>query len=185
VIETSLVRDRADLEAILALQRENLRGVGSAEDEQREGFVTVVHTIELLEAMHAVAPSVIAREDGVLAGYALVMPVQARGMVPILDTMFDELDKLEWRGRRFAEMPYYVMGQICVARAFRGRGVVDAMYREHRARYADRFAVCVTEIATRNTRSIRVHERVGFEAIHRYKDFEDEWAVVAWDWRDP
>ena len=184
MIVTSLVEGHPDLEDILALQRENLRGVGSAEDEQREGFVTVAHTSEVLERMHAIAPSVIAREDGALAGYALVMPVETRALVPILGPMFAELDKLTWLGRALAETPYYVMGQICVARAFRGRAVVDAMYREHRARYRDRFALCVTEIATRNTRSLRVHERVGFVTIHTYKDFEDEWAVVAWDWSD-
>jgi ribosomal protein S18 acetylase RimI-like enzyme len=147
--------------------------------------VTVAHTREVLEAMHTIAPSVIAREDGALAGYALAMPVETRALVPILGPMFVELDKIVWRGRPLAETPYYVMGQICVARDFRGRGVVDAMYREHRARYRDRFAAIVTEIATRNTRSLRVHERVGFETIHRYKDFEDEWAVVAWDWSEP
>jgi ribosomal protein S18 acetylase RimI-like enzyme len=185
VIVTRLVEAHPELDDILALQRENLRGVGTAEDERREGFVTVEHTREVLEAMHAIAPSVIAREDGALAGYALVMPVETRALVPILGPMFDQLDAITWRGRPLAETAYYVMGQICVARDYRGRGVVDAMYREHRARYADRFTACVTEIATRNTRSLRVHERVGFETIHTYRDLEDEWAVVAWDWRDP
>jgi ribosomal protein S18 acetylase RimI-like enzyme len=75
-----------------------------------------------------------------------------------------------------------VMGQICVAREYRGRGIVDAMYGEHKARYAERYKLCVTEVATRNTRSMRAHARVGFEVVTTYSDEVDEWAVVAWDW---
>lgn len=34
------------------------------------------------------------------------------------------------------------------------------------------------------TRSLRAHEQVGFEPIHRYQDGDgaDEWVIVAWDW---
>jgi ribosomal protein S18 acetylase RimI-like enzyme len=183
--ETTLARGRADLEAILALQRANLRAVVSAEEARREGFVTVAHTIEVLEAMHAIAPSVLARAGADLAGYALVMPVEARSLVPILAPMFQLFETLTWRGRPLGEVPFYVMGQICVAQPYRGRGIVDALYREHRTRYASRFQRCVTEIATRNTRSMRAHARVGFEVVTIYRDDEDEWAVVAWDFADP
>ncbi len=182
MIETSLVTGRADLEQILELQRENHRDVVSSDDAQREGFVTVAHTLDTLEGMHALAPSIIARAGADLAGYALVMPVETRTLVPILEPMFRQLEALSWRGEPLTARPYYVMGQICVARRYRGQGVFDALYREHRARYASRFAACVTEIATRNTRSMRAHARVGFELVKTYRDATDEWAVVAWDW---
>ena len=182
MVETSLAAGRADLEDILELQRENHRDVVEAEDARREGFVTVAHTLEALEGMHSVAPSIIAREGAELAGYALVMPVETRTLVPILEPMFRQFETLEWRGRPLAAQRYYVMGQICVARAHRGRGIVDAMYLEHRARYAARFDLCVTEIASRNTRSMRAHARVGFEIVKTYRDAHEEWAVVAWDW---
>lgn len=181
MIETMLVAGRGDLEDIVALQRANHRDHVPADVARAQGFVTAAHTVAMLEAMHALAPSVIARAGAELAGYALVMPVEARAIVPILDPMFRVLETLTWRGRPLAEQAYYVMGQICVAEAYRGQGVVPAMYREHRAQYAGRYRACVTEIATRNTRSMRAHERVGFETIHVYADATDEWAVVAWD----
>jgi RimJ/RimL family protein N-acetyltransferase len=67
--------------------------------------------------------------------------------------------------------------------AHRGSGVFDALYAEHRAQYADRYDLLVTEVATRNTRSMRAHERVGFRTLHTYRDATDEWALIAWDWR--
>ncbi len=182
-MHTRLVATREDLEDILRLQRENLRDLVSAEEAQQQGFVTVAHTLEALERMHALAPSVLAREGVALAGYALVMPLATREAAPELAPMFAQFDALTWQGRPLSAYRYYVMGQVCVARAFRGQGVFDALYRGHREAYAGRFDFTVTEIATRNTRSMRAHERVGFQRLTTYRDALDEWAVVLWDWR--
>ena len=182
-MHTRLVASREDLEDILRLQRDNLRDRVSPEEAQAQGFVTVAHTLEALERMHALAPSVLAREGDALAGYALVMPLAAKEAAPELAPMFAQFDALSWQGRPLSAYRYYVMGQVCVARPFRGRGVFDALYRGHRDAYAGRFDFTVTEIATRNTRSMRAHERVGFQVLSTYRDELDEWAVVLWDWR--
>src|SRR5690348_433982 len=87
-LELARVSKREELEQILALQRENLRGQRSPEEEAREGFVTTVYTLEALERVHALAPSVIARDAGRVVGYALVLPPQARPFVPSLEPMF-------------------------------------------------------------------------------------------------
>jgi L-amino acid N-acyltransferase YncA len=178
-----LAATREDLQDILSLQRENHRDHVSPGDAEREGFVTVAHTLEALEQMHALAPSVVAREGDALAGYALTMPLEARDAAPVLAPMFAQFDALSWQGRPLSASRYYVMGQVCVARAFRGQGVFDALYRGHREAYAPRFDFIVTEIATRNARSMRAHARVGFQVISTYRDALDEWAVVLWDWR--
>ncbi|WNG17576.1 GNAT family N-acetyltransferase [Cystobacter fuscus] len=177
-IRTCLVTRREELEQILQLQAANLRDHVSPAQAAREGFVTVAHTLDVLERMHARTPSVIAKAGERLAGYALVMPVEARTFVPVLEPMFQLLEKLSWRGRPLREYQYYVMGQVCVAEEYRGQGVFDALYREHRASYGARFDFTVTEVATRNTRSMRAHARVGFEHIETYRDATDEWAVI-------
>jgi hypothetical protein len=138
-----------------------------------------VHDEETLKRMHALAPSVIAEEGGMPCGYALTMPVEARAFVPVLQPMFEQLTALSFRGRPLSR--FYVMGQICIARDHRGRGLFDALYEGHRALYASQFDAVVTEISARNGRSQRAHERLGFEVIGRYRDATDEWAVVAWD----
>lgn len=183
MIATRRVASDDELRGILALQAANLRGERTAEEERAEGFVTVAHTFDALRAMHRIEPSILAVEGAELVGYALVMPVETAPVVPILAPLFARLRTLSHRGRSLAELPHYVMGQICVAASHRGRGVVDAMYREHRAQLAPRYALVVTEIATRNTRSMRVHERVGFTTLDVYRDEIEEWAIVGWDWR--
>ena len=177
--EIRLVEHEEDLRAILALQASQRAAALGPEASARDGFVTVSHDPETLRRMHALAPSVVAVDGPTLAGYALVMPVEAAPWVPVLAPMFDLLRTLTFRGRPLASLRHYVMGQVCVAPAWRGQGVFDALYEGHRRFLADRHDLVVTEIATRNGRSMRAHARVGFETIHVYRDATDEWAVVA------
>lgn len=166
-----------DLAQILALQRDNREASVSPSEARSQGFVTVVHTLDVLRSMHAFAPSIVARaERDVVVGYALTMTVECRPLLPVLDPLFALIGELGIER-------CYVMGQVCVARSHRGRGLFDALYAEHRARFSQRFDVLVTEVATRNTRSLRAHERVGFREIKRYRDDTDEWSTIAWRWR--
>jgi RimJ/RimL family protein N-acetyltransferase len=71
------------------------------------------------------------------------------------------------------------MGQICIAPEHRGRGIFDALYAGHRRHFADAYDLLVTEVATRNGRSLRAHLRVGFEEVLRYRDDVDEWVLIA------
>jgi GNAT superfamily N-acetyltransferase len=177
MVEAGPVEHEEELQQILDLQRQNLPRRLSAEELAAEGFVTVEHTLDLLKRMHAIAPSIVARDGGALAGYALVMPVQCRPLVPILEPMFQRLEALGMAGERF-----YVMGQICVGKRWRGQGVFDLLYQAHRRHLRATFDCSVTEVATRNMRSMRAHERVGFKVIDRYRDATDDWAVLRWDW---
>jgi ribosomal protein S18 acetylase RimI-like enzyme len=169
------VANDRELGQILGLQRENRLDALSDEERAAQGFLTVEHDLSLLQRMHAIAPSVVAFDDAELAGYALVMPVECRALIPMLVPMFDKLDALGMTS-------YYIMGQICVAKPYRGRGVFDALYAAHREHLGARYERCVTEVATRNTRSMRAHERVGFTVIEQYRDATDEWALLVWNW---
>jgi GNAT superfamily N-acetyltransferase len=178
-------RDTADLEQILALQRENLRGDISPEEEGSQGFVTVRHSLDTLQQMHAVAPSIVVRQDQVPVAYALTMLRECRALCPELEPMFQLFETLEYQGQPLTQARFYVMGQICVGKAHRGQGLFDQLYHHHRELYRPRFDLLVTEVATRNRRSLRAHERVGFQTVHTYRDSLDEWAVIFWDWRTP
>src|SRR5260370_38979966 len=110
-------------------------------------------------------PSIIAREGERLAGYALVMAFECRSFLPILEPMFVRLDRLRIQQQRF-----YVMGQICVARPWRGRGIFDLLYRSHRYHLRTRYVFSVTEGSPRNTRSMRAHQRSRLPENSHYRD---------------
>jgi len=180
MVEARQVQNRRELEQILELQRANLARNVSAEEIVTQGFVTVEHTLPVLERMHGFAPSIVAKDGDALAGYALVMPIECRSFVPLLEPMFQRLDALGLFRERF-----YVMGQICLDKRWRGQGIFDLLYGAHRRSLRSSYDCSVTEVATRNTRSMRAHERVGFTVIDRYRDATHEWALLRWDWSDP
>ncbi len=175
-----------DLDQILALQRRYSEDSLDPAEVAADGFVTVRHERELLAAMNAAAAHVVAVSGERVAGYALVMLKCFANRISILEPMFAVMrEGLTWDGSPLHQYRYFVMGQVCVDKPFRGQGVFAGMYLKMKELYAGQYDFVVTEIARRNGRSIRAHEKVGFELLHRYRDPDgEEWDLVLWDWRD-
>ena len=172
-----------DLQQILALQQINLPKNISTEESQSQGFVTIEHDFEILKAMNDACPHVIAKVDNQVVGYTLVMLEQFKDQIPILIPMFEKVNQLEWNNRIIGELEYFIMGQVCIAKEWRGRGIFSGLYQQMKMALSDRFDCIITEIATRNTRSMRAHEKVGFEVLEVYDGETEEWAIVGWDWK--
>jgi ribosomal protein S18 acetylase RimI-like enzyme len=181
-MHATIVTSTNELEQILQLQHINLVKNVDATEISSEGFLTMEHTLDVLQQMHHLSPSVIIKDGNTIAAYALVMLRECRQLFPPLEPMFAVFDRLQWKGKPLNDHRFYVMGQVCVAKAYRGQGLFDLLYQHHKTIYGSQYDMLVTEVATRNQRSMRAHERVGFTTIYTYRDELDEWAVVAWDW---
>lgn len=176
-----------DVSEILELQAANHPSALRAEAMAREGFVTVRHDPAVLRRMNEEAPAIVAKSAGRVIGYALVMPRSYAEDVPILRALFQRLEALSWKGTSLRDNPrWFVMGQICIAEGYRGKGIFAGLYRTMAERYGDRFDFTVTEVATRNARSLRAHARVGFQAVEVYTDPDtgEEWNVIALDFAE-
>lgn len=182
MLDITLTKNDNDLTEILRLQQENLRGQIDNEEMQSQGFLTIHHDLATLKKMHALAPSLIIKDNGNVVAYALTMLCECRQLIPDLETMFALFDKISWQNKPLNDYRFYVMGQVCVAKAWRGQGLFEKLYTHHKEVYSDRFDLFVTEISERNHRSLRAHEKVGFKTIHTHRDNLDDWRVVAWDW---
>ena len=182
MIYATEVTTLSELEQILDLQRQNLKQNISGEEKNEQGFVTMTFTLPMLEAMHAIAPSVIVKEDDHVIAYAIVFLKEGRPLFPHIEPMFLNFEKLNWKDKPLNSYPFYIIGQVCVEKKYRGKGVFDLLYQKHRALYQDRFDFLVTEISTTNYRSLKAHQRTGFQTIATHRDLLDEWAVVLWDW---
>lgn len=174
----------ADLLGILTLQAANQKATLPAEYQRDQGFVTLTHTPEMLGQMSDAAPQIIAKNADTIAGYALTLLPSVKAVVPALLPLFNQFDRMVYAGKLIGDYRYYVMGQVCVDEAYRGQGVFDGLYAAHRQHFADHYDLLVTDIATRNTRSRRAHQRVGFRETQTFTDSLDEWVVVVWDWQE-
>ena len=184
MIQFTTVSTPDDLPGILDLQARNLASALTPHTIASQGFVTVRHDESVLRRMNEATPSIIAKAGGRVVGYALVMPPRFADDVPILGPLFEMLDTLSWNGEPLRGNPrWFVMGQVCVAEGYRGTGTFEGLYRTMAERYGTDFDFTVTEVAARNTRSRRAHERVGFQTLHVYGDETtgEDWHVIVLD----
>ncbi len=181
MISYSIAEDR-DLSGILELQTQNLKINLQPNEIEREGFVTVVHTIELLRKMNAPYPHIIAKSDQEVVGYALVMQKEMAIYIPILSNLFKQLKTIRIKEMAFENYAFFVMGQICISKDYRKKGLFKGLYTEMKARMKKDFDYVVTEVAIENSRSLNAHHAAGFTTIKEYKAEDGRsWAIVALD----
>ena len=183
MVYSSIVTNDHELQQILHLQKLNLKQNISIDEKESQGFVTMPFTMEMLKAMHELAPSVIVKDDDKVIAYAIVFLKEGRKLYPNLEPMFVNFEKITWKEKPLNSYNFYVMGQICVAKEYRGGKVFDMLYEKHKEIYNNKFDFIITEISTSNYRSLRAHERVGFETVCVHRDHLDEWAVVLWNFQ--
>lgn len=167
-----------DLQQILDLQQANQPKNLTSEEIKAYGFITVVHDFSLLERMNAPFPHIIAKADNQVVGYVLVMLPELRTEIPVLFSMFEKIDELTIGGQPMSEFSYFVMGQVCVSKYFREQGIFGGLYQKMASEMKEIFDYIITEIATRNTRSMRAHEREGFQVLLEFNDGLENWVIV-------
>jgi len=179
----TIVTNNDELKQIVDLSNKNLRTNIPEEEHNTQGFTSWSYSLELLGQLNAQQPHVIVKDDNKVIGYALVALKTAVQFHPDLKTMIDLLESVTYNGKQLSEYRYYVMGQICIDHAYRGKGVFKMLYLQHKKLFEKDNDFVVTEISPANIRSMRAHERVGFKTIYTHKDAVDEWNVVLWDWK--
>lgn len=181
--QITFAKTSEDLQGILDLQLENHLHTISAEEKESQGFVTVRHTLEQLEEMNKIAPHIIAKEGEKVVGYILAMTKASRNLIQVLIPMFDQFDQIIYQGKSVSDFDYMGVGQVCVGKEQRGKGLFDQLYQAYKNAYSEQYAFAITEIALSNHRSMAAHERVGFEVIHEFEDETQLWGIVAWGWK--
>lgn len=171
-----------ELHQILKLQQQNLPTAVSTEEATIEGFVTVQHDITLLEAMHDKCPHTIAKDGDSVVGYALSMHPDFTDRIEVLKPMFAEINAVLNSSQ---PMPpslrygnYIVMGQICIDKAYRKQGIFRKLYETMRNDLIPPFSCIITEVDTKNERSLQAHYAVGFKDLRRYTAGGQEWVLI-------
>ncbi|MFK7948533.1 MAG: N-acetyltransferase family protein [Saprospiraceae bacterium] len=173
-----------DLHQILALQSANLPQNISKSELANEGFVTVQHSFELLKAMNTPYSHIIAKDGEEVIAYALVMLRDFADRIPVLFSMFEMINQSIYNDNLVHDSTYFAMGQVCIDKAYRGKGIFKKLYQTMQKYYSNDFHYLITEIAARNPRSLKAHAKVGFEDLKIFTDEKtgEVWHLVIWDW---
>lgn len=132
----------------------------------------------MLQLLNNLEPQFIAKHNNKVVGYALSMHTSLGDKIPVLQPMFEKVDQLSYNGISLNSQNYLVMGQVCIAKAYRGKGIFAKLYENMFDAMCSKYKFIVTEISLNNTRSIRAHQKVGFEELLNYKDETDDWSLV-------
>lgn len=182
MIRIKLVSVFSELEGIKSLQDQNLKKTLSSSDAVTDGFVTAEYSIEFLQSLHEKSPSIIAKDDGLVVGYALVALKSIRDQHELLADLFNSIDKIEYKGLLLKNSNYVVVGQLCVARNYRGLGLVQQMYQHFKTSLSGKYEYCLTDIADNNPRSLKAHLKTGFQIVDTLHYGGIDWDIVLWDW---
>ena len=171
-----------ELIGLKQLQTNNLRRIIGEEEAMKEGFVTSEYALSLLQQMHIIHPSIIVKEGNEVVGYTIVTNKAVYGAHPELDHLFNTLDATEYKGALLKNSNYILIGQVCVAKTHRGQGWVPKMYDYYKNLHAKNYTFLVTDISQANKRSVRMHQKIGFETIGVIEQVGTGWDIVLWDW---
>lgn len=167
------VKTDKELLEILELQKKNLPENLSSTEKEKQGFVTVKHSFKILKKMNDMCEHTVAKHKDKVVGYALSMTKDFANDIEILKPMFTEISNT------LPNENYLVMGQICIDKEFRGLGVFRGLYNFMKTEICNlEFSKIITEIDTKNSRSLRAHKSVGFKDLKDYVSDEKIWRIV-------
>ncbi len=69
--------------------------------------------------------------------------------------MIDNLETLSFNGKPLSSFSFYIMGQVCIDKDYRGKGIFNILFQKHKKLYSNAYELLVTEISTKNYRSLK------------------------------
>lgn len=176
------VTEEKELQGIRQLQEDNLKKNLSANEAEKEGFVSAEYTLDFLQQMHHACPSIIAKDGDTIAGYALVAVQTIKHHHSLLEDLFNVIDATLYKGVTLKNTRYVVVGQLCIAKNYRGIGLVKKLYDFYKAELCNQFDYAITDVAQNNPRSLKAHQKAGFEVVETLSYGGIDWFVILWDW---
>ena len=181
-VELTRVSSPIEIIGIRDLQALNLKQNITTEEAIDQGFLTAAYTIEYLQEMNSTSPSIIAKNGDKVVGYALVVTKDNRKGHGLVESLFDAIDECEYNGKLLRDVNYVVVGQLCVAKEYRGQDLVQKLYGHFRDCLSNKFTYLVTDVAHANVRSLKAHKKRGFQVINELMYGGFGWDIVLWDW---
>lgn len=165
-----------DYDAILQLQNANYIGNLSSE-ERREGFLSARFTFEQVAALAEDLGTTIATVDGNLAGCLCAIRREFDHGSPVVAKMLDCFDHVRFAGKPLSAVNSYIYGPVCIARGYRGRGLLRGLYDVQRRDLAGRFDAGVALVSRDNPHSVQAH-RIGL-GMSEVGEFEVQGKIYA------
>ncbi len=182
-IKIKTVDTQEELIGIQQLQAANLRKNISEPEAHAQGFLMAEYTLDFLKDLHAQSPAIIAKDGDLVIGYALVAVKEIRDHHALLADLFNTIDQISYQGNLLKDCNYVVVGQLCVDKLYRGKGLVQKLYGHFKTTLSASYEYCITDVAQANQRSLKAHQKTGFQVIDTLTYEGISWDIVLWHWQ--
>jgi ribosomal protein S18 acetylase RimI-like enzyme len=108
-----------------------------------------------------------------VVGYALCMHPLFSAAITVLTPMFDEIKTVSPKPSN-----HIAMGQICIDKEYRKKGVFRNLYQNMSDFLKPEFDFIITEVDANNIRSLNAHYAIGFKHLKSYNSVGQDWELI-------
>jgi predicted GNAT superfamily acetyltransferase len=145
-----------DYTAILNLQSANYVANLST-DERQQGFLSAQFTPEQIAQIAKDLGSIVAVMDDQIVGFVCAFRNEFETGSPVIAKMLESYDRMVFEGRALNSFRSYIYGPVCLARDFRGRGLLRGLYEAQKKDLAGQFEIGVAFVSRSNPHSLDAH----------------------------
>ena len=100
MITLGKVESNNDLLQIRQLNQNNLKKNLTEEDKLEHGFLTLNYNLDLLKSVNKIEKSIVARDNELVIGYAIVINKSVYGLNNLFDDLIDRLNLLTFNSKK-------------------------------------------------------------------------------------
>jgi predicted GNAT superfamily acetyltransferase len=145
-----------DYAAILDLQSANYIANLSAH-EREQGFLSAQFTLEQTAQIAEDLGTIVAVIDDQIVGFVCASRNESETGSPVIAKMLESYDRMIFEGRALKSFRSYIYGPVCLARDFRGRGLLRGLYQAQKKDLAGQFEIGVAFVSRSNPHSLETH----------------------------
>jgi hypothetical protein len=146
----------ADYEQILQLQSENYIA-NLTEAERKSGFLSAEFSLEQTARIAEDLGTTVAIVDGRVVGFLCAFRNEFSTGSAVIAEMLRAYPRFRFEGRRLSAFISYLYGPVCIARGYRGQGLLRGLYQAQKKGLAGQFEVGVAFVSRTNPHSLRAH----------------------------
>jgi predicted GNAT superfamily acetyltransferase len=127
------------------------------EEERRSGFLSAQFSLEETAQIAEDLGITVAVLDHRVAGFLCAFRNEFPSDSPVIAEMLRHYPLFRFEDRPLSRFFSYIYGPVCIARQYRGRGLLRGLYEAQKKDLAGRFEVGVAFVSRSNPHSLRAH----------------------------
>ena len=147
-------------------------------------YILIEYDNELLLKVNKIEKSIVAKKGKKIVAYAIVINKAAYGLNKLFDDLIDRVNNLKYDKNYLNKIDYALVGQLCIRKNYRGKGLVKDIYNFFKKEYSKKYKYLITDIDERNTRSLKAHIKNKFQIIDNFYWGDSYWNIILWNWNN-